>query len=232
MVAAEGIFGAWLPAFASTVRDPRSDSNQSTGRYSPTIYTKSRSQNLDSTKKTMATTGSQAPKAHQDKCKLGSLWSAGRLRPSGTGPDASPTTCIELLPEDFCTAKQQRRHRPVRPRVRGRHGTHMLVGKQVYDARHWGRHPWAEAVATPPSNGQPREVRAQEPCSRSGVSVCSRTYGEATVPAGRGPTICHSPYGTESVPTIELGQQLRTLSYLAGRARDLEIPIAVLLTGC
>lgn len=62
MVAAEGIFGAWLPAFASTVRDPRSDSNQSTGRYSPTIYTKSRSQNLDSTKKTMATTGSQARK--------------------------------------------------------------------------------------------------------------------------------------------------------------------------
>ena len=63
------------------------------------------------------------------------------------------------------------------------------------------------------------------------MSVCSRTYGEATVPAGRGPTICHSPYGTESVPTIELGQQLGTLSYLAGPARDLEIPFPVLLTG-
>lgn len=89
VVAAEGIFGAWLPAFASTVRDPRSDPNQSTGRYSPTIYTKSRSQNLDSTQKTMATTGSQAPNAHQDSCRLGSLWSAGGLRPSGTSPDAS-----------------------------------------------------------------------------------------------------------------------------------------------
>lgn len=136
MVAAEGIFGAWLPAFASTVRDPRSDSSQSTGRYTPTISTKSRSHNLDSTKKTMATTGRQAPKAHQDNCRLGSLWSAGGLRPSGTCPDASPTTCIELLPEDFCTAKQQRRHSPVRPRVRGRHGTHMLLGGQVHDARH------------------------------------------------------------------------------------------------